>query len=488
MKKPNLSKSKVKNNSECVLRFFNEVHYPKLQKYDKQTLNSFDIGKLVDLEAKSKFPQGIDIKSWANIDRAKETLNHINKGAEVIFEASFIGDDTAVRCDILKRNDDDTFDMIEVKSSSKIKPDYFDDVFIQYYVIKASQTIKIRNVYIWYVNTKTEDPDEIFTKVDFTNDVLANEERYKKLMESANKTLGLNKENPPVVELSTKCHTCPFKHHCWENILKDPKHVLNLPSFDNRWDAYKAKVTSIDDPKFKEDYKDYLNKYPHRIKAIEENRGSFLKDKVKPIINSWKYPLNFLDFETVNPAVPIFPKTKPYENRVVQYSLDILDENKNVTHHEFLHDSFEDPEKAFVLSLINNLNNEGSIVVYDSQLEIIQLRILIKKETDPNIKAALLKIVSRIVDLQNVIENHVYHPDFMGHFGLKTTAPILLKNNGYEGMEINDGRMVGSAFYEMVETEDMIRKEFLRDSLIEYCSTDTLYNLEIYLWAKNLCD
>ena len=34
-------------------------------------------------------------------------------------------------------------------------------------------------------------------------------------------------------------------------------------------------------------------------------------DKLKDFVNSFQYPLYFLDFETINPALPLYPKTKP---------------------------------------------------------------------------------------------------------------------------------------------------------------------------------
>ena len=54
------------------------------------------------------------------------------------------------------------------------------------------------------------------------------------------------------------------------------------------------------------------HKNPNRSR---KNKTPFIQvDKLKEFINSIQYPLYFLDFETVNPAIPIYPKAKPYQH------------------------------------------------------------------------------------------------------------------------------------------------------------------------------
>lgn len=487
MKKPSLSKSKIKNNDSCNLRLFNEVFYPEQQKYDTKTQKAFGIGHLVDQEAKSRFLGGVEVKAWSNLDRAKETQELIDKGTNVIFEASFIGDDTAIRTDVLLRNDDGTFDMIEVKSSSKVKEDYLDDLTIQYHAIKASQTIIIRKALLWHINSKAKTKKDIFKEVDLTNQVIKNKPRYKNLLKSAIKTVNTPKDQPPEKILGPKCHNCPFKSKCWNGIESNPAHVLNLPGFDHRWQAYEKNIETLNDPRFLSEYPAYSQNYSHRIKAIIEKRGSFLKDKIKPIINSWKFPIYFLDFETINAPIPNFSGYKPYENVLVQYSLNILNEDNSQNHKEFLHSSFEPPEILVCDRILSDIGEEGTIVTYSKSFEISQLKSLSLRIDDPIKKEKLLNLISRIVDLLDVIEPYIYHPDFMGSFGLKTVVPVLLKNDGYKNLPIKDGSEVASNFYEMVTTDNDTKRKVIRNQLLKYCEKDTQSLVDLFIWIKEMC-
>jgi hypothetical protein len=85
-----------------------------------------------------------------------------------------------------------------------------------------------------------------------------------------------------------------------------------------------------------------------------------------------KYPLYFLDFETTNPAVPMFINTRPFQQICFQYSLHWVTEELGpltpeelVQHREFLADgSCCDPRPALIYQLIQDLGSEGSILVY----------------------------------------------------------------------------------------------------------------------------
>ncbi|MEZ4873447.1 MAG: hypothetical protein R2827_14655 [Bdellovibrionales bacterium] len=56
-----------------------------------------------------------------------------------------------VRVDVLQRNKDDSFDLIEVKSTNSAKKHHLDDVAIQKFVAEKSG-LKIRNAYLMHLN------------------------------------------------------------------------------------------------------------------------------------------------------------------------------------------------------------------------------------------------------------------------------------------------------------------------------------------------
>jgi hypothetical protein len=51
-----------------------------------------------------------------------------------------------------------------------------------------------------------------------------------------------------------------------------------------------------------------------------------------------------LDFETMSPAVPMYPETRPYERLPFQWSLHKRDKNGDLQHSGFLADGGVDPQ------------------------------------------------------------------------------------------------------------------------------------------------
>ncbi|MBI2486093.1 MAG: hypothetical protein HYW01_03865 [Deltaproteobacteria bacterium] len=121
----NRSKSKYLSGLQCHKHLWLEINDPdKASPVSESQQRLFDQGKEVGELARSHFPSGylIVVDRSRIFDSARETEKAISRGEGVIFEASFIHDDTIVLCDIIAKNDDGTWDIIEVKSAGEVKP------------------------------------------------------------------------------------------------------------------------------------------------------------------------------------------------------------------------------------------------------------------------------------------------------------------------------------------------------------------------------
>ena len=58
-------------------------------------------------------------------------------------------------------------------------------------------------------------------------------------------------------------------------------------------------------------------------------------------------PACYLDFETANPAMPLYPGTRPYQTLPFQWSLHRVDDDHRVSHQAFLAEGADDPRRAF---------------------------------------------------------------------------------------------------------------------------------------------
>jgi predicted RecB family nuclease len=192
-----------------------------------------------------------------------------------------------------------------------------------------------------------------------------------------------------------------------------------------------------------------------------------------------EYPLSFMDFETVNPAIPRFAGMRPYDQIPFQWSVHVQRQPEAVPEHfEFLATDRSDPRQAFISALCNSLGNRGSIVVYHQQFESQRLSEL--TSWLPKFAGRIEKIQRRLWDLLPTIRDHVYHPAFGGSYSLKSVLPALVPEMTYEGMEVADGQDAGLAWESLVHGDlEEIERERIRKALLTYCGQDTLAMLRI---------
>jgi len=184
-------------------------------------------------------------------------------------------------------------------------------------------------------------------------------------------------------------------------------------------------------------------------------------------------PAYYLDFETINPAVPLYPGTRPYELIPLQWSLHRVGPDGAVGHVDFLADGLSDPRRAFAEYLLAALTEDAPIVVY-SAFEQRILEALMK--CLPDRAAPLAQVVSRLVDLLPVIRRTLYHADFAGSFSLKSVAPALVTAFGYKDLGgIADGGEASAALFALAlgRVKDPDEADRLQQALLAYCARDT---------------
>ena len=142
-------------------------------------------------------------------------------------------------------------------------------------------------------------------------------------------------------------------------------------------------------------------------------------------MTDWKWPLSFLDFETINPALPQHEGCSPYSHIPFQFSLHILKNfESEIEHHHYLHQDSSDPRPLLLKKLLETVPEKGSIVAYYSKFESDRLQDL--ELAFPQFADQLRNIRERLVDPLPLIRDYLYHPQFKSSFSLKSVAPALL--------------------------------------------------------------
>src|SRR5207253_9485188 len=150
-----LSKSRFVAGKQCHRLLWWKVHEPlavELQP-DKVLRDRFDQGAQVGALARERFPGGVLIEATIadspadssaatrprndmRAEQLERTRRAIDAGESVIFEASFVADNTFVAVDVLLRERGGTgWRLIEVKSASSQKEEHLLDVAVQAHVL-----------------------------------------------------------------------------------------------------------------------------------------------------------------------------------------------------------------------------------------------------------------------------------------------------------------------------------------------------------------
>src|SRR5512135_3054819 len=155
-----LSNSKYMNGLQCLKLLWLTVHEPdKLPVPDLATRHIFDQGHLVGELAKKLFPDGIEIPTDDFMVNLKTTRALLEQ-RKPLFEAGFMVKGLYSRLDILNPDEDGGWDIVEVKSSTGIKPENLQDVSFQKYCCEK-QGLEIHKCYLLCINNKYVKQGEI---------------------------------------------------------------------------------------------------------------------------------------------------------------------------------------------------------------------------------------------------------------------------------------------------------------------------------------
>ena len=479
-----LSKSSFIKGLQCEKQLYLYKHHYNWQ--DKVSANQqaiFDRGHNVGELAQDLFPGGVDasVKSPREYLKAiKKTKDLIDQGVKIIYEAAFIYNDVLVISDILVIADDG-WNIYEVKSSVSISPTYEIDAFIQYYVI-SNLGYTIKDISIVYINnqyTRLGDLDLslLFNTESVKDTAIANQDFIAEKVSSFQKLI--TSRSIPKIDIGLHCsdpYNCSYIGHCWKHVLEHSVFSIANLYTTKKFELYDSGYVQFEDIPL-----DYLNeKQQQQVDCHLKQTSIIDKEKIQGFVDELIYPLYYLDFETFNPAVPLFDNSRPYQQICFQYSLHIQNEKDgDIEHLEFLADANGDPRKTFIDRLINDINSDGDIIVYNRTFEITRLKELARDF--PEYEEKIASVIERIKDLMIPFQQRWYYtPEMEGSYSIKKVLPAVVDNLSYAGLNIKEGGSASVAFQSLYSETDMIKTNEIRKDLLEYCKMDTLAMVKIY--------
>ena len=497
-----LSKSKYTAFRQCQKNLWMKAYKPEEEVIDPSLQSRFESGNEVGDLAMGLFGPfeevtSLDAEGKLDLgEMLRKTEDCLARGVENICEASFSWDGNYCAVDILHRQGGG-YAIYEVKSSSNslVEPisddelrHYAWDIAYQKYVL-IQCGVNVTGVYLVqlnkdYVRGKDLDIQMLFLKTEMTRLV---DEEYPNVpanIARARKVLECHQE--PAKPISMACrkpYPCAFWQYCSKHIPKPSVFDLYRMSFEKALKYYNNSIVTF------EDVQSCKLTARQQVQVVSHltGKGTVDKKSIRDFLDqNIRYPLYFLDFETMQEVIPQYEGTKPYQQIPFQYSLHWIEKpGGELKHTAFLAESGKDPRWALAEQLCHDIPLNACITAYNKGFECGRINEL--AEAFPALRYHLLNIRDNIVDFLDPFRaGYYYLPEMEGSFSIKKVLPALFPSDpqlDYSNLtgSVHNG---GEAMTIFPKIKDMAPadKQKARQSLLDYCHLDTLAMVKI--WQK----
>jgi len=180
--------------------------------------------------------------------------------------------------------------------------------------------------------------------------------------------------------------------------------------------------------------------------TLADGKAEVIAPELRNEMNSWTFPLHFIDFETSMVALPFTKGRKPYEQTAFQFSAHTLHHDGRMEHHEWIDiNQGVFPNYEFVRQLKAALDNDGgTIFKYSPHENTVLNQIKTQMLEDDEVQYGdLIEWIETItewkdgrtkvsgsrnmVDLWKMVKAYYYHPDMGGSNSIKDVLPAVMR-------------------------------------------------------------
>jgi len=482
---PHLSKSRYVSGVQCAKRPWLEIHRRDLATPPSGALQQrLETGTEIGRRAHELFPGGVLIdESHEAFDGALAHTQSLLADPEVpaLFEPAFEHRGVRIRVDILERLPEGRFRLVEAKSGSSVKAIHLDDLAVQQWVLEGAG-ISVAGAWLLHINRNYVLGQggihwpSFFACSDQSAPVASRVAEVGPRVEALQRSVA---GSEPSIEPGPHCkkpYDCPFWAHCTQH--KPVDWVGTLPSVSPlRLNALREQdIESIVD--IPADFP--LSAVQARIRAVLRGEAPELNPGLQEALGNAGPPFFALDFETMGPAIPIYPGTHPYQRIPFQWSLHRVDIEGQVSHQSYLADGRTDPRREVAERLLEacGTNEERSLgrpgndpILVWSGFEAGVIGDLAHQF--PQLAPGLQRLRQRLVDLLPILREHVYKRELRGSFSLKRVAPALVPGFTFDDLPGVAAGADAALAFELIARGEAPDAPALRRALELYCHRDT---------------
>ncbi|HRH02373.1 MAG TPA: DUF2779 domain-containing protein [Bacteroidia bacterium] len=285
--------------------------------------------------------------------------------------------------------------------------------------------------------------------------------------------------------LGAHCASCEFKtmseeensdkksgfKECWKRIAKFSNSDFDKPSVLEIWDFRKKEEyiaagkyfqeqlqrSDLEGKSVKASVKGGLSRVDRQELQIEKSKSKNTEayidiDGLRAELNSWKFPLHFIDFETTSVAIPFNLGRRPYEQIAFQFSHHLVSADGTIEHKGQWINSEQGkfPNFDFLRALKAELGNDnGTILRYaaheNSILNAVYRQLRESLETDREELCSWIQALTKstgssndkwegkrnMVDMLELVKSYYYDPATKGSNSIKDVLPAILNSSTY---------------------------------------------------------
>lgn len=474
--RPYVSKSKFLWGSQCRKLLW--VAYnakDQIPEPDAAQQAIFDRGHEVGALAKQLFPGGIEVSAGvSDFEQVLQKSLEAVKLRKPLFEAGFVYSGGFARVDILNPVSGGAWDIIEVKSGTDVKDVNLLDLAFQAFVYSGAG-LNIRRCCLMhvdrnYVRRGAVDPKKFFKLADVTKDVSGLSREIEPQLEDM--FAAIRRKQEPEIKIGPHCsdpYDCPLTDQCWAFL--PPDSVFNLYYGGKKcWRLLQEGVVNLKDIP---ESVDLTDRQTIQRKVALTGQPHIDRKALASFLKRLRYPVSFLDFETISTAIPMFDGLSPWQQVPFQFSLHRqAAPGAMPEHHAFLADGRVDPRPEFLNRLHDSIGDMGTVVVYNEKFEKGVLDRL--ADTFPEHAVWIEAVKPRIIDLLEPFQSFdYYHPEQHGSASIKAVLPVLT-GRSYADLEIQEGGQASLEFLRVHfgDVPEAERRK-VRGQLERYCGQDT---------------
>lgn len=441
----------------------------------------------------------IDNKDWHG-SYHRLSMQTLEQKPDVVYQPWFVSDNLFCKVDFLVRNEHWTYDLVEVKSKSSIRKktkkeplleELETDISFQDTVIRQvlgdmySGKIAIAYLNKEYTKAWTIEPQQLIRIEDVTDDLL-DSDTVQNIIDAIHRNISKSKTDfQTIYPYGWEYPLLYFgeKPKQW-SLFTIPRITSSKRKLLELYDMGKRMITDLDhedlqllswwkpDSKFVQ----FVELY-HQWTTID-------RQKITDLFNeTMQFPLYFYDYETVTVPVPVFERSSPRQQVIVQYSLHKIDADGTVTHYEWLLQNWETDNKRVIDTLINDLTQtpNGTYIVWYKWFE--NSRNTETGQMYPEYTQQFDHINTNTFDLMEVFSQLLYFdPAFCGSSSIKKVLPTLT-DISYKHLPIGNWWQAADALWKLAKNAfDAQEAQKIRQDLLTYCRQDTW--AMVMIWQK----